>query len=57
MLWFGTLMPNSLLNPKQLRAYGLTVNDDPFNTSRMFGIANDQAFIPFNATGTVVQYG
>jgi hypothetical protein len=59
MLWFGALMmPNSLLNPNQLRAYGLTVNDDPFDsTSRMFGIASDhQALIPFNAPGTVVHF-
>jgi hypothetical protein len=23
MLWFGTLLPNSLINPNQLHAYGL----------------------------------
>jgi hypothetical protein len=32
MLWFGTLvMPNSLINPNQLRANGITVNDDPYD--------------------------
>jgi hypothetical protein len=41
MLWFGSLMPNSLINPNQLRAYGITVNDDPFDTRRLFGIASD----------------
>jgi hypothetical protein len=33
MLWFGTLLPNSLINPNQICAYGILVNDDPFDTS------------------------
>ena len=33
MLWFGNVLPNSLLNPNQMRAYGLIVNDDPFDSS------------------------
>jgi hypothetical protein len=48
MLWFGTRMPNSLLNPNQMRAYGLGVYDDPFDTSQTFGIDSDEAFIPFD---------
>jgi hypothetical protein len=56
MLWFGTLLPNSLINPNQIRAYGLTVNDDPFNTTRFFGIDTDQTVIPFDTTGTVVHF-
>jgi hypothetical protein len=56
MLWFGTRMPNSLLNPNQMRAYGLGVYDDPFDTSRTFGIDSDEAFIPFDTTGTVVHF-
>jgi hypothetical protein len=38
MLWFGTQLPHSLINPNQIRAYGLDVNDDPFDTTRDFGI-------------------
>jgi hypothetical protein len=56
MLWFGTLLPNSLINPNQLRAYGISVNDDPFDTSRAFGIDSDTAVIPFDTTGTVVHF-
>ena len=37
MLWFGTLLPNSLLNPNQIRAFGLEVFDNPFNDQE-FGI-------------------
>jgi hypothetical protein len=33
MLWFGTLLLNSLINPNQIRSYGILVNDDPFDTS------------------------
>jgi hypothetical protein len=59
MLWFGTQMPNSLLNPNQMRAYCIGVYEhDPFDTSRTtFGIDSDQAFIPFaDTTGTVVHF-
>jgi hypothetical protein len=56
MLWFGTLLPNSLINPNQMRAYGLKVYDDPFDISRPFGIDSDRAFIPFDTTGTVVHF-
>jgi hypothetical protein len=53
---FGTELPNSLINPNQIQAYGIGVYDDPFDTSRTFGIDSDQAFIPFDTTGTVVHF-
>ena len=56
MLWFGTLLPNSLINPNQIRAYGLPVNDDPFDSTRYFGIDTEHAIIPFDTTGTVVHF-
>jgi hypothetical protein len=56
MLWFGTQLPHSLINPNQLRAYGLNVNDDPFDNSRKFGINSEHLFIPFDTTGTVVHF-
>jgi hypothetical protein len=57
MLWFGTLVPNSLINPNQLRVYGIRVYDDPFHMTRPFGIDSDHAFIPFDTTtGTVVHF-
>ena len=56
MLWFGNQMTNSLINPNQLRAYGLIVNDDPFDNTRDFGINGDNIFIPFDTTGTVVHF-
>jgi hypothetical protein len=49
MILFGTLLSNSL------RAYRITVNDNPFDMSPRFGMDSDHAFIPFDTTtGTVV---
>ena len=33
MLWFGTALENSLINPNQIFAYGLSINDNPFNST------------------------
>jgi hypothetical protein len=53
MLWFGTLMENSLINnPNQLRSYSVVVNDDPFDSTRGFGVDTDNAFIPFDTTAS-----
>jgi hypothetical protein len=41
MLWFGTQLPNLLLNPNQLRAFGLCVQDNAFDQERKFGIDGD----------------
>ena len=56
MLWFGPDLPNSLLNPNQLRANGLSVDDNPFSPD-VFGISTDSTFIPFDSTGTIVHFG
>ena len=55
MLWFGTRLPNSLLNPNQIRAFGLNVFDNPFNDDE-FGIDGHDAFIPFDTMGAVVHF-
>lgn len=36
-LWFGSRLKNSLWNPNQLRAVGLSVCDDPFDPNRELG--------------------
>jgi hypothetical protein len=56
MLWFGTQLPHSRINPNQLCAYGIEVNDDPFDSTRDFGIKNKQLLIPFDTTGTIVHF-
>jgi len=55
MLWFGSQMNNSLVNPNQIREYGLPVYDDPFSKSK-FGIDCNEVFIPFNTTGTIIYF-
>ena len=35
MLWFGTTLENSLINPNNIRSYGLSINDDPFNANEL----------------------
>jgi len=55
MLWFGTQLEHSLINPNQLRHYGLAVYDDPFSVHRL-GIDSDYGFIPFDTTGTIVHF-
>ena len=55
MLWFGTQMSHSLINPNQIREYGVPVYDDPYNVQQ-FGIDGHEAFIPFNTTGTIVHF-
>jgi hypothetical protein len=56
MLWFGTQLLHSLINLNQLRAYGIKVNDDPFDSTRDFGINSKQVLIPFDTTGTIVYF-
>jgi hypothetical protein len=56
MLWFGDLLLHSLINPNQLRAYGINVNDDPLDSTREFGIDSKTVFIPFDTMGTVVHF-
>jgi hypothetical protein len=57
MLWFGTQLENSLINPNQLCCNGLLVDDNPFSPQERFGIQHtDDVFIPFDITGTIVHF-
>ena len=55
MLFFGSSLKQSLLNPNQLRMAGVTVVDDP-TVEHGFGIHTDQIFIPFQTAGTTVYF-
>jgi hypothetical protein len=52
VLWFGSSLGTSLINPHQLRAYGLSVCDDPWDPHRILGIDTDEIHIPFYSHGT-----
>ena len=56
VLWFGSNMDNSLVNPNQIRMTGTLVSDDPFDTTRRLGIHHKYAFIPFMIDGTTVYF-
>ena len=56
MLWFRNLLSNSLINPNQIRAYGINVYDDPFDSSNAFDVADDATFISFDTMGTIIHF-
>ncbi len=47
-------MQMSLINPNQMRHYGLVVSDDPTDYDRTFGVSGDDFVIPFEISGTTV---
>jgi Reverse transcriptase (RNA-dependent DNA polymerase) len=52
-LWYGTKMDHSLINPNQLRSYGVPVWDNPFDPTRDIQIeATDSVLIPLQQMGT-----
>ena len=53
-LYFGNSMDHSLINPNQIRAFGISVSDDPFDKTRPFGIDHEDIFIPFMTQGSTV---
>lgn len=57
VLWYGKRMKMSLINPNQLRHYGITVSDDPTDKTRPFGISlDDDNHVPFKMEGTTVYF-
>jgi hypothetical protein len=56
MLCFGSQLPDSLLNPNQIWAFGIDVNDNPFDTDLELGIQGDEACIPCDTKGMVIYF-
>lgn len=56
VLWYGKKLSMSLLNPNQIRHFGLVVSDDPTDKSREFGIVGDDFSVPFEMSGTTVLF-
>ncbi len=54
VLWYGGKIQMSLINPNQMRHYGLVVSDDPTDYDRTFGVSGDDFVIPFEISGTTV---
>ncbi len=55
-LWFGDTLPNSLLNPNQLRHYGTDVQDNPFDRRGLYIAADDGTQIPMTSLGTTILF-
>jgi hypothetical protein len=56
-LWMGAVLDHSLVNPNQLRHYGVTVQDNPFSTTQMHIATEDGNFIiPLAADGTTIHF-
>jgi hypothetical protein len=54
-IWMGDQMEHTLINPNQLRAYGITVQDNPFDPAPIFISTEDnESTLPLNSKGTVL---
>ena len=51
VLWFGADLHCSLLNPHQIRSFGHSLCDDPWDPNRTLGLDVGDVFIPFFASG------
>ncbi len=51
-LWFGPSMDHSLINPNQIRAFGIPVSEDPCCRLRFFGIEHPELKLPFTSEGS-----
>ena len=54
VLWFGTSMHHSLINPNQIQMVGIPVSDYPFDKNRKLGISDEKLFTPFSTYGMKV---
>lgn len=55
MLWFGNRLDHSLLNPNQIREFGITVCDNPFDSTKL-GLKTTHIEIPFKMDGTIIYF-
>jgi len=51
-LWFGEKMSHTLINPNQVRAFGVPLCDDPTDPHRSLGMEVQDIFVPFAMLGT-----
>jgi len=55
-LWFGDQMKNSLINPNQVRAFGISLCDDPTDPHRHLGMTIQDSLIPFTMAGSTCHF-
>ena len=56
-IWMGEILDHSLLNPNQLRAHGITVQDNPYGDTAMhIAVPNDEFQHPMQSDGTTIYF-
>jgi len=55
-LYFGDSMDHSLVNPNQLRAFGIDVYDNPYDTYPMGIQLTDNKRLPFRSDGSTIYF-
>ena len=54
-IWMDETMDHTLVNPKQLRAYGMTVQDNPFAEASIFIATEKHDFmLTLSSKGTII---
>ena len=53
-LHFGASLEHSLINPNQIRNFGILVSDNPYDSGQDFDIDYDNQFIPFKSEVSTV---
>ena len=54
-IWMGDKMQHTLINPNQLRAYGVSVQDNPFSEAPILIATEGYEFVlPLNCNGTIL---
>ncbi len=54
-IWLGEQMDHTLVNPNQLRAFGIKVQDNPFDQAPLFLATEDSEFsLPLECKGTII---
>ena len=55
LCWMGDELNHSLINPNQLRHYGVTVQDNPFHGDEVhIATEDEELFIPLTSSGTTI---
>jgi len=55
-LWFGEKMQHTLINPNQVRAFGVSLCDDPTDPNCQLGMTIQDTSIPFTMMGTTYSF-
>src|SRR6056300_44752 len=53
-LYFGASLDHSLINPNQIRIFGIPVWDNLFDPDKEMGIKTEEIFIPFQTNGATI---